>query len=314
MRFWHKTVSLLFLLNFCAPKSDARREQLLQALRDEKKLEALLISGIDPDSRSADHETTALSEAVDANLRDAAKLLLAHGADPLQHAVPLLSPLAITLCRGDIDLIKRMVAAAKKLTPAVAERLAAHAFECGKESMIDYLPGGAQLRADELLRRACSGQKYAHRAEEALRRGAHVNRGDETEETPFFRELCIQNEKLIRLAVSKGLDFEKKNRAGKTMFITAAETGNMRALKALIRAGSPVPAAAVVLKKSERRVEDNKTETIYIVPGNRTVKRTMKGERTMRDVIEIPLMDFARENDAELYALLLRKAPKKTDR
>ena len=216
--------------------------------------------------------------------------------------------IAITtaVCKGDRSETKAAIKAAMPLDPKLVSEIAESAFYCGKEDMIFLLPNGKVEYANTLLSVACRGPKYAHRATEAVRKGAHVNQINADGETPFFRSLCNHDVKLLKLAAAKGLDFSRKNNKDLTVFQKAAAEGDLVAIKALVSAGAPVPKDAVVVKRSERRVPEERTETVYL-PGNRTVKRTTKGERTITDTVEIPLLEYAKSNDPELYQLLMRK-------
>lgn len=217
--------------------------------------------------------------------------------------------LAQALCQGDSETVKAMLGSARSVTFEDAARHAETAFGCGQEKMTFLLPGGKTHHANTLLHYACRGPKYAPRAAEAIRKGADVNREDLSGDMPFFHELCYSNEALLKLAAKTGLDFRKKNRAGKTIFHVAAEYGDLIAIKALVNAGAPVPFDAVVLKTSERVVDDTRTETVHIY-GNRTAKRTIKGERTIKDITKTPLLEFTESRDPALHRLLLSKMQK----
>lgn len=149
------------------------------------------------------------------------------------------------------------------------------------------------------------------RAREAIQKGGALNQTNADGETPFFGERCYRDETILHLAAVRGLDFEKRNHKGKTIFLRVAESGDLAGIKALVRAGAPVPQNAVVVKKSERTVEDNRTETIQLPTGNRTVKRTIKGGKTIQYTDETPLIEYAKTRDQELYRMLLRKSQTK---
>jgi len=221
--------------------------------------------------------------------------------------------LAITtaLCKGDRVGTQSAVQAGLPLKAETVAEIATSAFYCGKEEMITLLPDGDKHRSNVLLAIACRGPKYVHRAKEAIQKGANVNQRDAAGETPFFSRLCRTDTALLKQAVAKGLDFGIENHKGQTIIQKAAAEADLDAVYALVLAGAPIPKNAVVLKRSERTVEDNRIETMYL-PGNRPVTRKMKGERAIQYESKIPLLEYAKEHDPRLYRVLSSKMGKGT--
>jgi|GEM_PF-7123481 len=212
-------------------------------------------------------------------------------------------PLEKAFCAGDREAAKRLLA---QSAPGHAELhgLAATAIVCKQRPMADLLPNGQKIMADVDLLYACDEEKPEARALKALEAGGDPNQLSSIKENPFFKKNCYRSEKLVRTAVKFGLRLDQRNTANKTILHVAAEDGDLAAVKVLLRCGAKPDSTLVVFTYKDRSVETTETRTYYTPTGNRNYKTTHKGERTIRDRFEIPLEQYAREHDPELYRML----------
>lgn len=119
---------------------------------------------------------------------------------------------------------------------------------------------------------------------------------------PFFYPLCRSNVQLLSLAMRHGLDTKARNGEGKTLFEQSASVGDLDAVKALVVAGIPVTHGAMVTSFENRTVSETRTEHFGV--GKASGKRRVNETRNVTAKTEIPLLDYAKTRDPELYQLL----------
>lgn len=186
--------------------------------------------------------------------------------------------------------------------------MAAEAFECKREQFVFLLPDGKRHHANITLVHACRKKELLSRARGAIIAGADVNYRGAAGSMPFFYPLCHSNVQLLSLAMRHGLDTGARNAEGKTLFEQLASIGDLDAVKVLVLAGVPVTHGAMVTSFENRTVSETRTEHFRV--GKASHKRKISETRNVTVKTEIPLLDYAKTRDPELYQLLKAKGDK----
>jgi len=298
--------TVLILVGNCSERS-----KLISALNDLPKLEKLLASGVNPNARSNEWEPTALSIAINENNIAAAKLLINAGADPhLSSSSP--SAVNEAVCLGNIEIFQLILAKHPSILESeeILSGLVSTATVCKRPEMIDLIPKGKYFEANINLLYACGSDSKKYDAKAALLAGANPNELDSVKRNPFYHKDCYRNTDLLLLAVNKGLNIDNRDAADKTILMVASEELDFEGIKALLRAGASWDNNVVVYIKKERTVKEktSRREMNYGTGRNYEIKENK--ERTLVDTIEVPLVDYAREHDPEIYRMLMAKKPK----
>ncbi|AFM12780.1 ankyrin repeat domain-containing protein [Turneriella parva] len=278
------------------------KDTLRDALHDEAQLAAKIQALDRAHPQTQIFLDRALADAVERKLQRAIVQLSKAGANPLGFSGSKYSALTKAICQGDAALVKTFLQGMPQVDAKTTDEMVAEAFDCKRETMAFMLPEGKRHHANITLVHACRKKEILPRARGAILAGADVNYRGAAGDLPFFYPLCRSNIPLLSLAMRQGLNTEAKNADGKTLFEQAAWSGDLDAVKALVLAGVPVNAGAMVVTFENRTVSETRTEHIGVTKtyGKRKVNET----RNVTTKTEIPLLDYAKSRDPSLYRLL----------
>ncbi len=267
----------------------------------------MLDSGINPDERAGDMEETALYTAVRSGNTQSVLLLLEHGADPALGAPGYYSVLHLAAQENKYEFVDLLFQKRPDLASNayLISDLSRYIILINQPRELAHIPGYTSP-GPGLIDYACRESNVSRGTIIALiDAGAPLNTPGENNQTPFFHYRCYLDEQIVQRAMAKGLNLNLRDRQERTILYYAAYSKSLDAVKYLLRAGA-MPDDSLVVHFEESDIVREKIHYYDTGPGRHSGYRTRDENRTVRRIYDIPLIDYAKEKDQELYRMLTK--------